>query len=117
MMATVTRACTLDKAILVAACKHFRVTGDGDVSPDVLWERLGDLLYAMRNTPNFTLLSPPHAIFQEAMDRLLDQGLLKRTGSKQTNCSGSARQGFFGFRLEVTDIAMALKEDPLLKYL
>ena len=117
MMATVTKACTLDKAILVAACKHFRVTGDNDVSPDVLWERLEDLLYAMRNTPNFTLLSPPHAIFLEAIDRLLDQGLLKRTGPKLLNCSGSARQGFFGFRLEVTDIATALKDDPLLKYL
>lgn len=117
MMATVTKACTLDKAILIAACKHFRVTGDGDVSPDVLWERLEDLLYAMRNAPNFTLLSPPQAIFQEALDRLLDQGLLKRTGSRLTNCSGSARQGFFGFRLEVTDIATALKDDPLLKYL
>ena len=28
MMATVSRACTLDKALLVAACKHFRLTGE-----------------------------------------------------------------------------------------
>jgi Cdc6-like AAA superfamily ATPase len=117
MMATVTKACTLDKAILIAACKHFRVTGDSDISPDVLWERLEDLLYAMRNTPNFTLLSPPQAIFDEAMCRLLDQGMLKRTGSKLINCSSSARQGFFGIRLEVTDIAIALKDDPLVRFL
>jgi origin recognition complex subunit 1 len=117
MMATVTKACTLDKAILIAACKHFRVTGDTDISPDVLWERLEDLLFAMRNTPNFTLLSPPQAIFEEAMSRLLDQGMLKRTGSKLINCSSSARQGFFGFRLEVTDIAIALKDDPLMRFL
>ena len=119
MMATVSRACTLDKALLVAACKHFRLTGETEISLDVLWGRLEDLLYAMRNTPSFTLLAPPQFVFDKAINRLVEQGLMKRTGAKPINCSGNARQGMFSFRLEVNDIVSALQDDStgLLKFL
>jgi Cdc6-like AAA superfamily ATPase len=132
MMATMSRLCTLDKALLVAACKHLRATDSMEINADTLWCRLGDLLQLARQNPEITLLTPPQFIFDEALDRLVKLGLFDQTGRRGSemgrgggNAAGSAlgstrygpRAQSFTFNLEFTDVVACLKEDLLAKFL
>jgi len=132
IMATMSRLCTLDKALLVAACKHLRATDSTEIKAETLWNRLGDLLQLARQNPQITLLNPPQFIFDEALDRLVKQGLFDQTGRRGSEMGrsggiaagsalGSTRYGpraqSFTFRIEFTDVVACLKEDLLAKFL
>ena len=116
MMATVSRMCALDKAIMIAACKHLRSTDNAEMAAEVLWDRLHDLLKQARQNPDVTLLPPPQFIFDEALDRLVKQGLFEVTGRR-----GEARYGAqskkYMLRMEFTDVVACLKEDIFAKFL
>jgi len=133
MMATMSRLCALDKALLVAACKHLRATDSTEIKAETLWNRLGDLLQLARQNPQINLLTPPQFIFDEALDRLVKQGMFHQSGrrgggevgrvggSAAGSALGSTRYGpraqSFTFKLEFTDVVACLKEDLLAKFL
>lgn len=147
MMASISRACLLDKRILAAACKHTKTTGQGELSVTLLWQRLADYFTAVEVNlraaptaptapaahsapPNPRPLSipalPPIGQFFEAVERLLDQGLLKEvTGFNQgrtykTSGAGpgaeliGARHSVVAMRAEMSDVIAAIKDDPKL---
>ena len=124
MMATVSRLCAIDKAILIALCKHLRASNDEtEIAAATLWDRLGDLLHRARSRPGIPPL-PPAFIFNEALDRLVEQGLLAHTQTGRRGAAeaaqaaaGSVHRGPFSLRLEFTDVVVALKGDPLLDFL
>ncbi len=130
MMATVSRLCTLDKAILIAICKHHRATDETEISSQGLWDRLTDLIQALSRPRAETangngnavatdapLFQPPVFIYDEALDRLLEQGLLTQVGKGRGvgSLDGTLR-GPFSLRLEFTDVMVALKGDHMLNF-
>jgi len=78
LIATVNKACGLDKAIMVSICKICNVTGLTRISLENVWERLSDFFDEAQKDPLITLKRPPYPIFRAAIDRLITQGLLKR---------------------------------------
>ena len=143
MMASMSRACLLDKRILAAACKHTKSTGQAALSVDLLWKRLTDYyaavevnLRAAPSVPNphphlptppvLIPLPPPMATFYEAVQRLLDQGLLRDvTSLNQGRSYKSSRAGpgaellgvrhsVIALRSEMSDVLAAIKVDPKL---
>ncbi len=116
MMATVTRLCAVDKAILVALCNHLRNSNDEtQIDAETLWTRTSDLL-RKAGTKEGVPRQPPPYIFNEALERLVEQGLLIQLGSSSRD--GSSQQaGPFSLRLEFTDVVAALKGSPLLDFI
>jgi hypothetical protein len=125
MLATVARACALDKAVLAALCRHVKSTGATDVSVDLLWDRLQDLLEALRDDPANTLQLPPVRVFHEALGRLADQGLLVRKAPRGglTGLAPPAadvlamKRSVFSLRPMMTDVVAAMKDHPIGKQL
>ena len=117
MMATVSRTCALDKALIVSAAKHMRSTGEVNISADMLWQRFEDFYERLGDHNEMHLLLPPQHVYEEALERLLEQGLFKRVGRPSTNVSGAARLGNFAFRLEISDIIASLNKDSFVRFL
>jgi Cdc6-like AAA superfamily ATPase len=120
MMATVARLCAIDKAILVAICKHIRNSNDeNEIAADMLWDRLGDLLQRARGKAGVPI-SPPPFIFNEALDRLVEQGILAKTG-RRTGAGdilqGQTHRGPFRSVLELSDVVVALKGCALVDFI
>jgi Cdc6-like AAA superfamily ATPase len=113
MMSTMSNACSLDKAIIVTMCKNYNVNGETETLIDVLWDRLLDLLQQSFKDTSVKLYQPPYFIYEEAIERLIHQGLVKRSYAR--GHSGS-RISKLTLRIEITDIRAALKDDALLKY-
>jgi len=112
LLATVSRSCLLDKAILVVMWKQYKASGLLEMTVDVIWHRLGDLLEAAKNNPRITLIQPPVHIFDEAIERLVDQGILKRAGARAgLSQVGAARSGHVSIRAEMADVIAALNEE------
>jgi hypothetical protein len=84
--------CANDVARALARECTGRATDAIDVAKKVLAAYpqypLGDLLKQARQNPDVTLLPPPQFIFDEALDRLVKQGLFEVTGRR-----GEARYG------------------------
>jgi len=122
MMATVNRLCAIDKAILISVCKHLRASNDEtEITAAALWDRLGDLLHRARSKQGVPLPPPPF-IYNEALDRLVEQGLLTQTQTGRRSATEAAsgeqvHRGPFSLRLEFTDVVVALKGDSLLGFL
>jgi hypothetical protein len=142
MMATMSRACALDKRILAAACKHVKMTGESAATVDMLWRRLGDLYNAvevhMRNDTDrsrstdtevtYIPVLPPISIYYEAVSRMIDQGLLQvrsvvlghgRRGHGNASASAdgdllSVKHAVVSLRAEMTDVVAAIKGDKRL---
>ena len=112
LLATVARSCLLDKAILVVMWKQYKASGLLEMTIDIIWHRLGDLLEAAKNNPRITLAQPPVHIFDEAIERLVDQGILKRAGARAGQSQvGAARSGHVSIRAEMADVIAALNEE------
>lgn len=113
LLATITRACLLDKSILVVMWRHFKSSGQQEMTLDVIWHRLEDLLLTARANPRMTLQKPPLVVFVEAIERMVEQGILKRAGLKAAaSLVGAARAGFVSMRSEMTDVIAALTSTP-----
>lgn len=113
LLATVARSCLLDKAILAVMWKHYKASGLSEMTVDIIWHRLGDLLTAARNNPRISLLLPPIGLFDEAIERLVDQGILKRAGLRAGMSQvGAARSGYVSIRSEMADVVAALSVMP-----
>jgi hypothetical protein len=82
MMATMTRACLLDKKILACMCKEIKSTGELEMNTETILERLEDLTEAVTNgleAQGFTgrwPRIPDIPVYKMAILRLLDQGLI-----------------------------------------
>ena len=90
LIATITRSCILDRAILSAMCKSCKATGAQEASVSDILERLGHLidhhlmeknkLIEREKTASIggvaklvLLIMPPLSIFEEAIERLISQ--------------------------------------------
>jgi Cdc6-like AAA superfamily ATPase len=159
MMATVSRLCALDRAIVIGACKHVRATESKDISAEELRMRLDDLLAVARNAAVNSVVvqpsnqvsgqapaqaqaqhtsegralpplsPPPQHIFNEAIRRLGEQGILVDTkgkgragrgvvgagvgaGAGAGTGAGAGLEGgvVYSFRLELSDVVAALSD-------
>jgi Cdc6-like AAA superfamily ATPase len=113
MIKTVSLAPALDKAIILTMCKNYNVNGETETILNVLWDRLQDLFHQSFKDPLIKLIQPPYFIFEEALERIIHQGLVKRAYSRGHSGSKIAK---LSLRIEITDVRSALKEDPLFKY-
>jgi len=113
MMATISNACALDKAVILTMCKNYNVNGETETVINDLWDRLLDFFQQSCKDPLVKLHQPPYFIFEECLERIINQGLIKKSfarghsGTKITKLT---------LRIELTDVRAALKGDPLLKY-
>ena len=136
MMATVSRLCSLDRAIIIGACKHLRATEDAIISIDSLRMRLNDILtLAKKNNLELHVeqstitipCNPPQHIFEEAVRRLVEQGIFNEVRSKQVGTHAGANanaggdkslsangygpsRGRYSLRLEITDMVASLSD-------
>lgn len=113
MMATISNGCALDKAVILTMCKNYNVNGETETIISDLWDRLLDFFRLSFKDPLVKLHQPPYFIFEESLERIINQGLVKKSfarghsGSKITKLT---------LRMEITDVRAALKDDPLFKY-
>ena len=107
LLATMARGCLLDKAILVAMWKQYKASGQEELSVDLIWGRLHDLLEKARLDERVSLAIPPYGVFGEALERMVDQGVLRRVGG-QGQGAGLANKALLSVRAEMTDVLAAL---------
>lgn len=108
LIATVSKACSLDKAILVSICKFYNVTGLTEISLENIWERLCDFFLESPKDPLIQLVKPSYPIFRTAIDRLVIQGLLTKRRSTRDHLAFAHRTDLFALTMEVTEIFDAL---------
>lgn len=105
LLATMARGCLLDKAILVSMWKQYKASGQEELSVDLIWDRLHDLLDKARLDERVSLAIPPYGVFGEALERMVDQGVLRRVGGQG---AGLANKALLSVRAEMTDVLAAL---------
>lgn len=118
LMLRTANCCLLEKAILVAMCKHAKITDTGNMNIEDMWNRLCDLLNAddravrtacgdtlsrisTLSAPGSSIASrldagsaevvldvPPYHIFEAAVGRLCAQGMLVLTEPKLNSRMG-----------------------------
>ena len=72
---------------------------------DLIWDRLHDLLDKARLDERVSLAIPPYGVFGEALERMVDQGVLRRVGGQG---AGLANKALLSVRAEMTDVLAAL---------
>lgn len=147
LMIRTTKACALEKGILIAMCKHSKISGSLEMGLEDVWARLNDFVEAERNRmstataadalltpadralrameePEVELEMPPYHVFEELVSRMCEHGLLVKRLPKSYLRSGLAATGscllydcMFSTRLQPSDIAVALKGDKSLHFL
>jgi len=128
-IATVVKACQLDKAIMMVMCQHKQSTNGGEVASDAsmdcdhIWRLLCELTASIsteRLISSETIIhlqQPPHWVFLQSLARLCGQGLVVR-GTSWKLVDGprsvpySVHESF-----SHSDLMTALKEDPLSRFI
>lgn len=136
--ASIRNSCQLDKAILCCFYIHFKACGDMHLGVPMLWNRLQDFLSLVhsRNRNNnddnnnsinssgsgISLLLPPYSVFEEAVNRLLTHGMIKKVNNK--GYSGAQHLSDIVPRLlqvslvpQFADVIAALRQDPFSAFL
>lgn len=115
-VATLSRSCLLDKAILVAICRHTASTGTFGMTCDDLICRLSDLVAEIRTDPKIQLIVPPMTVIIERVDNMMKRGILLKANERK-NCSVGGGGGKdnninritpFTCRVQMTDIKVIL---------
>jgi hypothetical protein len=147
LMIRTAKACALEKGILMAMCKHSKISGSLEMSLEDIWARLHDFVEAERHQrsaaeaadallsaadralrdleePDVSLEMPPYHLFEELISRMCEHGLLVKRIPKSYLRSGLATCSYcllfdctFSTRLQPSDIAVALKGDKCLHFL
>ena len=161
-VATVSRACQLDKAILIVMGKYRHITGGGEgddgggldtsMTFDDIWERVGDLVHkidaeryltagagagptiavaaavvaprtagsagVITNTSKTVLYlyMPPMSVFQQALQRLCDQGLVEHSASWRLLAGPRSIVYNLNRSFSYSDLLAALSQDPMMKF-
>ena len=69
--------CKLDQLIMLVICKNIRLTGGVDeITIQLIWERLNDIIYWAHNKNLNIIVIPPIEIFYIAINRLLELDLI-----------------------------------------
>ena len=111
-VATLSRSCLLDKAILVAICRHTASTGTFGMTCDDLLCRLSDLVAEIITDPKIQLFVPPMTVIIERVDNMMKRGILLKVNERKTSsvCGGKDinRITPFTCRVQMTDIKVIL---------
>mmetsp|Transcript_8442 Transcript_8442/g.12583 ORF Transcript_8442/g.12583 Transcript_8442/m.12583 type:complete len:183 (+) Transcript_8442:1522-2070(+) len=126
MMLATGSACDLDKAILIGMCKYAKSTGISEMFVEEIWERCNDTISAYgRQASSGALEAPPWPVFEDALQRLVSQGLImlisKSGAMAPVNTTNSRKstwtidEAVFAPRLIHSDIIAALRDakDPM----
>lgn len=139
LMLRTANCCILEKAILVAMCKHAKITDTGNMTLEEIWDRLcyvidmdcrairsagGGSSFMSTEVTDFLPDVPPYYIFEGAVRRLSDQGVLVVSEPKiHSRLGGGSKQRcmlcecLFSTRMMSSDIVAALDKHRLLNYI
>lgn len=131
LMAATAHACDLDKAILIGMCKYAKSTGVSEMQIEEIWRRTTDAVSAYgQRAVGGRLDMPPWSVFEQALHRLVSEGLLvlvvnrfRKAGGNHTSSvpadlstrPWSIDDALFEPRLIHSDILAALRDikDPM----
>jgi metal-sulfur cluster biosynthetic enzyme len=131
LMTATAHACNLDKAILIGMCKYAKSTGVSEMQIEEIWRRTTDAVSAYgQRAAGGRLEMPPWAVFEQALHRLVSEGLLvlvvnryrKSGGGRSSSVTGAMStrpwnidDALFEPRLIHSDILAALRDvkDPM----
>ena len=147
LMVRTKNACAIEKAILIAMCKHSKITGAAEIPLETIWNRFCDFVAAeeginkerekanslgvsdvsipedMIEYTEASLTLPPYHVFENSMQRLCDQGVLVMHKPKTYLKAGFGTKSCllydctFSTQLTVSDIEVALKNHKYLHFL
>jgi hypothetical protein len=124
MMIATGAACNFDKAIFIGMCRYNKSTGVAEMTVEEIWDRTCDVIHEYGKYAEGGGLDvvPPWVVFDEALARLIQQGMLGVTSGGGTGKQQGASGGFtysattmLSPRLLHSDITAALRStnDPL----
>lgn len=126
LMAATSYACNLDKAIFIGMCKYAKSTGVSEMHIEEIWQRTTDVVNSYGTFASGGKLEmPPWAGFEQAMNRLVNSGLLVRVVNRfkkstpsigvDTMSMANIDDALFEPRLIHSDIIAALRDikDPM----
>ncbi len=147
LMIRTKNACAIEKAIIIAMCKHSKITGAAEISLETIWNRFCDFVAAdeginkERQKANMeassdlnipgdineysegSLKLPPYHVFESSVQRLCDQGVLVMHRPKTYLKAGFGAKACllydctFSTQLTVSDIEVALRNHKYLHFL
>lgn len=124
MMIATGAACNFDKAIFIGMCLYNKSTGVAEMTVEEIWDRTCDIIHEYGKFAASGGLDevPPWSVFDEALARLVQQGMLSITAGggvgKQQGGSGIfsySATTMLSPRLLHSDITAALRSagDPI----